>query len=140
MISFEVEALHGKGRPRFRNCGSFFQTYTDKETTSFENLVKLSFLNCSASNERYLDKQPLRVRLYMYQRIPSSTSKVKKQQMLDGKILPTKKPDIDNVCKSIFDALNGVCFRDDTQIVELEITKRYSEREYVKVEIEEITI
>ncbi len=140
MISFEVEGLRGKGRPRFRSCGSFFQTYTDKETASYENLVKLSFLNCSASNERYLDNQPLRVRLFMYQAIPSSTSKKKKQLMLLGKIYPTKKPDIDNVCKAIFDALNGVAFKDDTQIVELEITKRYSIKEYVKVEIEEITI
>ena len=56
--------------------------------------------------------------------------------MLDGKILPAKKPDIDNVVKAVLDALNGVAYRDDTQVVELHVRKSYSEKPRVEVSIE----
>ena len=46
--------------------------------------------------------------------------------MLQGKILPTKKPDCDNIAKIICDALNGVAYDDDKQIVALKVTKIYS--------------
>lgn len=137
MITFEIEALHGKGRPRFRSAGRFVQTYTDKETVNFENLVKLSYMNCG-SNERFFEDQPLKVVLEMYQEIPKSASKKKQQAMLNGEIYPTKKPDVDNVCKAIFDALNGVCFKDDTQVVEVYITKKYDVRSHVIVGIDTI--
>lgn len=58
--------------------------------------------------------------------------------MLDGKILPAKKPDIDNVVKAVLDALNGVAYRDDTQVVELHVRKSYSEKPRVEVSIEKI--
>ena len=60
--------------------------------------------------------------------------------MADGKILPTKKPDVDNVVKSIFDGLNKVAFKDDTQIVELHCSKRYSYTPRVEVTFKEFKI
>lgn len=38
---------------------------------------------------------------------------------------PTKKPDLDKLNRSISDALTGVVFRDDSQVVRLESTKVY---------------
>lgn len=35
----------------------------------------------------------------------------------------TSKPDCDNVAKSVLDALNGVAFKDDSQVVELTVRK-----------------
>jgi Holliday junction resolvase RusA-like endonuclease len=37
-----------------------------------------------------------------------------------------KKPDIDNLVKAIKDANKGILFRDDSQIVELTVTKDYN--------------
>lgn len=56
--------------------------------------------------------------------------------MLDNKIAPTKKPDIDNIVKIILDAMNKFAFKDDTQVTKLEVEKRYSEipRVYIKIE------
>lgn len=53
--------------------------------------------------------------------------------MLQGKILPTKKPDCDNIAKIICDALNGVAYDDDKQIVALKVTKIYSDEPRVIV-------
>ena len=45
---------------------------------------------------------------------------------------------IDNIVKIIADALNGLAYVDDTQIVDITAQKRYAEIPRVEVEIEEI--
>ena len=137
MIIFTIFGeAKGKGRPRFRTRGRFVQTYTDEATTNYENLVKLSYINSGSSS--YLNDETLKAYIRIYQSIPKSESKKRASQMLEGKIRPTKKPDIDNVLKSIFDALNKVAFNDDTQIVEIQCAKYYSNEPRVEVVIEEI--
>ena len=84
------------------------------------------------------DGQPLKVTIMAYYPIVKSTSKKKKQQMLEDLMFPTKKPDIDNIAKSILDALNKLAYRDDTQVVTLHMEKHYAEDPRVEVEIEEI--
>ena len=46
--------------------------------------------------------------------------------MIAGQRTPTKKPDADNIAKVVCDALNGVAYKDDTQIVSLHIKKSYT--------------
>ena len=137
MIKFIVYGKpKGKGRPKFRRTGKYVQTYTDDKTVSYENLVKLSFINSGCRS--YMNKEALRCEMIIYDSIPKSTSKKKKEQMLLHKIHPTKKPDIDNVVKSILDGLNTVAFSDDAQIVELHCFKHYSEEPRVEVTIKEV--
>ena len=69
--------------------------------------------------------------------IPKSTKKQDRVLMLENKINPTKKPDIDNIVKIILDAMNEVAFKDDTQITKLSIEKKYAEIEKVYVKMEE---
>lgn len=52
-------------------------------------------------------------------------------------MIPTKKPDSDNIAKIICDSLNGIAYHDDSQIVELYICKSYSENPKVIVTIAE---
>ena len=56
--------------------------------------------------------------------------------MQSGKIRPTKKPDCDNCIKSITDALNGIAYIDDSQIVSIECEKWYSDRPRAEVMID----
>jgi Holliday junction resolvase RusA-like endonuclease len=72
--------------------------------------------------------------------IPASWSLKKQAQAEAGLILPTTKPDTDNVVKAIFDACNGVVWRDDVQAVDLSLRKRYSRSPCVKVWIEPIPL
>ena len=58
--------------------------------------------------------------------------------MLNGRILPTKRPDADNVAKIVLDGLNKVAWEDDTQVVEMMVIKRYAEEPLVAVIVEEI--
>lgn len=59
--------------------------------------------------------------------------------MLEGRIRPTTKPDISNVLKGVEDALKGIWYKDDSQIVEYgEVSKYYGEEPKIIVEVEEI--
>jgi hypothetical protein len=53
--------------------------------------------------------------------------------------MPCKKPDIDNIAKTYLDAMNGVIFVDDTQVVELHVKKVYAEKPGVDVMVMERT-
>lgn len=46
----------------------------------------------------------------------------------------TKRPDLDNLAKAIKDALRGIIFKDDSQIVEAHLYKQYGEPE-VRIEV-----
>lgn len=52
--------------------------------------------------------------------------------------LPTIKPDTSNYIKSFEDALNGIVWKDDSQITDIHAYKRYSENPRIELEIEEI--
>lgn len=127
--------IKGKGRPRFRNAGKFIQTYTDSKTREYESSLKEAYL--SANQEAFLNpEEALIFKMKVFQPIPKSTSKKKKSEMLQGRIRPSKKPDIDNILKSVFDSLNKIAFYDDTQIIEINASKYYSDIPRIEIEIE----
>lgn len=123
----------GKKRPRFTRQGNYVRTYTDKETVSYENLVKLSFINSGC--EKYVGEIPLKVEIDFYMSIPKSTSKKKYIKMLSNEIRPLKKIDLDNGIKIILDALNKVAFDDDKQVIEVSARKFYSDTPRTEVKI-----
>ena len=126
----------GKGRPKFSTFNGHAVAYTPEKTVNYENLVKLSF---QQSGETAFDRETqLRADIYAYFPIPKSTSKKNREEMERGLILPTKKPDADNIAKAILDALNGLAFYDDAQVVYLQVSKRYSNEPRAVVFIDDI--
>lgn len=87
---------------------------------------------------QFPDDAMLSVRIFAYLSIPKSVSKKKRTAMLEGLIRPTKKPDHDNIGKIVCDALNGIAYRDDAQIVDSLVRKFYSDKPCVLVEISDI--
>ena len=138
MIQFTYYGeIRGKGRPRFRNVGKFIQTYTDNETRNYESSLKEAYLLSGC--EAYMQPElPLRLTMKVYCPIPKSVSKKKAKEMVDGLIRPTKKPDIDNILKSVFDALNQVAFYDDTQIIEIAASRYYDYTPRIEICISEV--
>lgn len=122
----------GKGRPRFTKRGNFVGTYTPKETLSYENLIKVEYRE--QGGEFFKDKE-LTCEIYAYFKIPKATSKIKTKLMEEKEIRPTKKPDVDNIAKIVLDALNGIAYKDDTQVVNLIVRKYYSNRPRIEINI-----
>ena len=122
-----------KGRPRLGRYG----TYTPKKTQEYEEYVKMCWLAKYGSIKP--SEQSLEVDIVFYLPIPKSVNKKKRAEMLDGKIKHTKKPDIDNLIKSVLDALNGLAYADDSQIIKVAAEKQYSEKPRTEIQISEVT-
>lgn len=137
IITFSIPGpVRGKGRPRFVRQGNFARAYTPAETVSYENLVKMAATAVMDGKPPSTESQEIVVRVYTVP--PKSWSKKKRLAALEGTIKPTSKPDVDNIVKIICDACNGIVWRDDAQISDCIIRKRYGEVPFVHVTIREM--
>ena len=109
----------GKGRPRFTRQG---RAYTPAKTAKYENLVSLAFQQMYPNHVPF--ENAVEMKMIAYFSIPKSWSK-------------TKKPDTDNIAK-VKDALNGIAFKDDSQVVKETIIKRYAEVPKLIIYIKEV--
>ena len=132
--TFEVTGeIVGKARPRMNTYTG--KAYTPTKTKNYEYLVKQSFL-LKYPNAEVLEGRASVSILALFQ-VPKSTSKKNSEKMLNKQISPTKKPDIDNIAKIVLDALNKLAYKDDTQVVDLNIAKAYADIERLIIKIEE---
>lgn len=111
----------GKQRVRVTRSG---HAYTPGDTTTYEGIVRSEYWNKYPEAKPLLG--PVRVSIVAFYEIPSSWSNRKKEQAAKMEIMPTKKPDCDNIAKLISDALNGLAYKDDAQIVNLNVLKAYT--------------
>jgi Holliday junction resolvase RusA-like endonuclease len=109
-------------------------TYTPQKTVNYETLVRELYI---LQNFRQKLEGELVMTVRAYFTIPKSASKKKAADMVAGRIRPTKRPDWDNVGKIISDALNGLAYHDDSQIVSATVEKWYSTEPRVEVELRE---
>ena len=142
----------GKGRPRVTRGG--MHTYTPEKTVNYEKLVRFYY-----KGKNYGDK-PIKIIIKAFYKTPKTTKlrkgeiieKLKEADLpIDGlkgelwkracefdAIKCTVKPDAGNVSKSIKDALNGVAYDDDSQIVDDHIKKFRSVDPRAEIEISEV--
>jgi len=137
VVNFSIEGQPvGKQRPRFRRFGNFVQTYTDAKTKSYETLVKEAATKAMGSSPPL--EGPVKLDLIIRLPVPKSYPKKRSEGCLNGSEWPTKKPDWDNVAKSVADAMNDIVFLDDTQIVIARVVKIYSAEAGVDVQVSEV--
>ena len=123
-IVFEVPGEpRGKGRPRFTKTG---RPYTDSETRVYEDKI-VAYYRKQLGAFRWPDSAFVSVQVTAYYPIPKSATKAATAAMREGAMLPSRKPDIDNVMKIVLDALNGVAYKDDSRVVCVEAQKIYSD-------------
>jgi Holliday junction resolvase RusA-like endonuclease len=105
-----------KGRPRMTRNG---HTFTPERTTRYENLVKLC--GAEARRGRRMLQGPLEMKIVATWALPKTQHRKGTPRCAEWR---TKRPDADNVAKCVCDALNGVVYDDDSQIVWLSVQKR----------------
>lgn len=115
-----------KLRPRFKVRYNRVITFTPPATKAFENQVAEYYKN-TVRGFRFEQGTPIAIELEFGLPIPKSTTKKRRQDITDGYILHTKKPDIDNLTKSVMDALNGVAWHDDAQVCRIQAGKYYTD-------------
>lgn len=112
--------VRGQGRPRFTSKGRAFK---DKATRDYENAIRSAFIDqCSG----FYSERPIEVTIIVYRALPKSRPKRIESEP------DTFKPDLDNIVKAVMDALNGIAWRDDAQIVSINASKEQRTRRHVE--------
>jgi len=122
-----------KGRARAFVRHGVIAHYTPDKTARYENLVKISAKN--ATNGAKPLEGPLSLRCTFWLSVPMSYLNKRREACLNGSERHCKRPDIDNLLKSVKDGCNGVAWIDDCQVVEVSAFKKYGETPGVDVEI-----
>lgn len=135
-VTFTVPGVPvGKGRPKFSRHGSKVMVRTPDKTANYENLVKIAAYEAMAGAAPLV--RPIALRLTLNMPVPSSWSNKRRDLAIRGLIGATVKPDLDNVCKAVTDAMNGIVYVDDKQIVSATIEKQYATVPHVYVRVSE---
>lgn len=132
---FEInEKAIGKARPRFDSRTG--RVYTPTATRSFEEKVKWVFTS-KYNIATQPSIKPFSAKIIATYKPAESLSNKKKAELISQKDY-TKKPDADNIAKSILDALNGLAYKDDSQVDVLLVIKEYGIENKIYIELEEI--
>lgn len=107
--AFFVDEIKGKPRPRFYRG----HVYPDRRQVEYEREVLARFKQAGGRKLA----GPVAVRIDIWRHLPASTPK-RVQSAPD-----THTPDVDNIAKSVLDALNGSAWADDKQVVKLTVVK-----------------
>jgi len=134
-ITFIVPgAAAGKGRPRVAVCGGHARAYTPTKTRTREGIV--ASLCMDAMQGRPAFSGPVDVSIYVEAPIPASWTKRRRAEAW-GRPCPVK-PDLDNIIKLYLDAINGIAFADDKQVVSLSASKTYGHDPRTTIRITEV--
>lgn len=114
-----------KGRPKFARRGKGVVAYTPAKTAAYESLVQKAAE--AAMMGRDPSGRPIKLVVNLALEVPASWSKKRRALALAGQICATKKPDADNVLKGLKDGCNGIVWRDDAQVVSIELRKAYGD-------------
>lgn len=119
----------GKARPRFTRQG---RAYTPLNTIDYETQIRRAYVAAGGAiiGAMISNTAPIQIKITAY-------FKKAKTNKMD---FPTLKPDADNIAKAVCDAINGIAYRDDKQVICLSVCKVWAEDgiEKVVVEIEEL--
>lgn len=125
-----------QGRPRFSTVNGHAKAYDPEKSRNYKSFVKyIATGEAKKQGWRYTEL-PLHIDVKAYLPIATSKSKKFKAAALAGDERPTKKPDIDNLFKTVTDAMSGILYKDDKQIVSATISKWYSDEPRLEVHIE----
>lgn len=126
----------GQDRPRFSTAGGTVRAYDTDESRNHKTYIKLlASTAMRAKGWRFAETEAIGMNIYIFMGIPKKKSKAFRERVVFGLERPTKKPDIDNIIKIIADALNGVAYADDKQIVYVQAGKHYGVDPRIEVEV-----
>ena len=134
MIKFVVLGKPvAKARPRMTRQGF---AYTPQKTVNYENLVRYTFQSEFPKHKPF--EGIVKANIQAVFEIPKSYTKKKRMEIERHNNLYPKKSDCDNIAKIILDSLNGIAYRDDSQVAILSVIKIYGNQAKVIVELEEV--
>ena len=125
-----------QGRPRFSRQDGFVKAYDPAKSRDYKSYVRL----IAAQNAPVTPVEgAIEFSLRIYRAIPKGMPKYKREAAKEGRLRPVTKPDVSNVLKGVEDALKGVWYKDDSQIVGYGVLgKWYDERPRIETMMREL--
>jgi Holliday junction resolvase RusA-like endonuclease len=120
---------------RSKDGRSFIHFFMDSHEADYRDA--LAWQARAALRSKPPSDRPIAVLIHVFAPIAQSWNMREKADARAGASRPTSKPDADNFAKIIGDSLNNIAWFDDSQIVDLRVIKRYSERPAMRVEARE---
>lgn len=110
-------------RPRigFRNIYDPMESYKNIIRKKIKEEIERLNIDIVLSDDVYIKTE-----IKLFKEPPKTFSNNKKYNALIDNIKFNKKPDIDNCVKTIYDSLEGILFKNDSQIIEEKTSKIYS--------------
>ena len=126
--------VDGKPVPWARHQGGrTTRPFTPAKVRTYQDVLRV------LAQQEMRDQAPVVGPLAMTVRValplPKAFSKRKVVSALAGEILPVTRPDLDNYIKVVLDALNGIVWRDDAQVVRVEARKVYALKPGMEIEV-----
>lgn len=129
-----------QGRPRLTTRGRYPHAYDPQESRRYKLLVGMAARSAMIEQGIAPMDGPVMLCVQEFRAIPQSWSRKKREAALEGSIFPTTKPDMSNIVKGIEDAMNGIVWHDDSQVVITRTMKIYDETPRVEVEVKEVEL
>ena len=129
---FEGAAV-GKGRPRITVRGGHGHAYTPKRTVDFERAINAEAALAVKRDGPMATDEAVDLSVTVFRAVPKSYSKARRAALQGQPI--TVGGDIDNVVKSIADAMNGVAYLDDKQVSDLRARRRWGIADEIVVRV-----
>lgn len=104
--------------------------YQSKAVTDYQKAITAMALEQTTQDTRLLSGD-LYVSVEFVWGHPKSWGKKRVAELRERCVYKPSRPDIDNLCKGVFDALNGVIWNDDSQIVGVHAWKRYGHKDAI---------
>lgn len=135
MVDFEVPMRPvGKGRPRFTRNG---HPYTPVATKNAEKVIA-TYAREAMEGRTRADDVPLALDVEFIFEPPKSWSKKKREEAVAFQLSRRAKPDCDNLEKLCADAMKGIVYADDNQIVETHACKYYGPKNAIRINVREV--
>lgn len=129
-INFDGKLI-GKGRPRFGKG----RVYTPAKTLSAETSLGWDSHAAMQRQKLKLFQGPVSLFCNVMVAYPKSWSPKKRKE---SHAFYTGKPDADNCIKLIGDALNGIVWKDDSQIASITFQRTWWTQDHVYIRVEEM--
>ena len=135
-MRFEIKDIKPLGAVRMTQRGKYIKDNA-KRYLNYKSVIYSEVLKQLDYEYKPFDCA-VNVMLQFKMPIPSSWPKKAKEEAV-GKLCTTK-PDIDNLTKGLFDALNGILWVDDNRIAVMNVYKVYSDNPGINLEIEPVGV
>lgn len=127
-----------QGRPRFSNRGGFVRTYDPAKSRNAKDHIRYAAQEAMKSMEGPLEG-PIHFKAQFGIEMPKSMARKRTPRTREWRV---KKPDLDNLAKTVKDACSKVVYLDDSLIVRMTVEKiqcAQGEAPFTRVLFEEIS-